>query len=306
MCQPTDPYCWFSPTHLESNNSLDSLDKPLPYNPEPIASQSLAQARENRVPLPPAGLSRILFFPRHTSTVTHLPVYDVNNIYNKAVKGAPMGSGMYKINMMFMRRPKGDGMDSNVEYFINVAPDQSLVTVHQRSVVLNDTYAITVTLPYKRQEESALEVPGLGNFHVIASRFPPNSMEKNEPSQSKFRQYPALAMASNDHPGTQWQLRPQDPGSLCYHLTELNQSNHGEKPEPHIMAVYHYAGGHPHHPVDHSEGVLLLPNNRDPQREMAAIGLVFLLLWHMRDLECSRENILWKLLGRLGARKPSG
>lgn len=129
---------------MESNGSVDSLYKPLPYNSEPLASQSLAQTRENRVRLSPAGLSRILFFPRHTSRVTHLPIYDINNIYNETVKGAPMGSGMYKINMMFMRRPKGDGMNSNVEFFIDIAPDQTLVTVHQRSVVLDDNYAITM------------------------------------------------------------------------------------------------------------------------------------------------------------------
>ncbi|KAK1500487.1 hypothetical protein CTAM01_06422 [Colletotrichum tamarilloi] len=55
-----------------------------------------------------------------------------------------MGSGMYKINMMFMRRPKGDEMDSNVEFFIDVAPNQILVTVQQRSVVLDDNHAITM------------------------------------------------------------------------------------------------------------------------------------------------------------------
>ncbi|KAK1450627.1 hypothetical protein CCUS01_02083 [Colletotrichum cuscutae] len=108
MCQPTDPYCWYIEAHMESKDRLDSLHKPLPYNAEPIASQSLAQTEKKGVPHPPAGLSRILFFPRHTSTVTHLPVYDINNIYNEAVKDAPMGSGIYKINMMFMRRPKGD------------------------------------------------------------------------------------------------------------------------------------------------------------------------------------------------------
>ncbi|UQC88721.1 uncharacterized protein CLUP02_14246 [Colletotrichum lupini] len=111
-------------------------------------------------------------------------------------------------------------------------------------------------------------------------------------------QYPALNMTSDDHPGMQWQLRPQDVGSLCYHLTEDNQRNHGEETESHIMAVYHHAGGHSHHPVDHSD--------RDPQREMVAIELVFLLLWHIRDLEYSKENILSKLLARLGPRKPSG
>ncbi|KAK1512482.1 uncharacterized protein CCOS01_14722 [Colletotrichum costaricense] len=217
-----------------------------------------------------------------------------------------MGSGMYKINMMFIRRPKGDEMDSNVEFFIDVAPNQILVTVHQRSVVLDDNHAITITLPNERQGGSALEVPGLGNVHVLASLLPPFSVGRNGPSLSRSRQYPAINMTSDDHPGMQWQLRPQDVGSLCYHLTELDQRNHGEETESHIMAVYHHAGGHPHHPVDHSEGVLLLPHSRDPQREMVAIGLVFLLLWHIRDLEYSKEKILSKLLARLGPRKPSG
>lgn len=161
------------------------------------------------------------------------------------------------------------------------------------------------TLPRERQGESALEIPGLGSFQVLASLFPPFAMGRNQPSLSRSRQYPALNMTSDNHPGMQWQLRPQDLGSLCYHLTERDKSNHGEETEPHIMAVYHHTGGHPHHPVDHSEGVLLLPHSRDSQREMVAVGLVFLLLWHIRDLECSKENILSRLLGRLGPRRPS-
>lgn len=144
MCQPTDPYCGYIPAHLESKDSLDSPDKPLPYNPEPIVSQSLTETRENRVPPSPAGLSRILFFPKHTSTVKHLPISEASNIYSEAVRGAPVGFGMYKINMMFKRRLKGDEMDSNVQFFIKVAPDESLVTVHQRSAVFDNSDAITM------------------------------------------------------------------------------------------------------------------------------------------------------------------
>lgn len=126
-------------------------------------------------------------------------------------------------------------------------------------------------------------------------------MGKNEPSLSRFRQYPALSMASDDRSGMQSQLRPQGPGSLCYHLTETSQSKYGKEAKPRVMAVYHYAGGHPHHPVDHSEGVLLLPDIRNPQREMIVIEL---LLWHIQDLECPKEKILSKFLVRLGLRKP--
>ncbi|KXH53275.1 hypothetical protein CSAL01_01923 [Colletotrichum salicis] len=307
MCQPTDPYCWYRPDpleSLESKDSLDSLDKPVLYICGRTPLKILAESRGNELPLSPAGLSRVLFFPKHTSRVTHLPIYEVSNTYNEAVKDAPLGSGMYKINMMFMRRPKGDGTDSNVEFFIDVAPDQSFVTIQQRSVVLNEGLAIRITLPTEQQEESVLEVFSLGTFNVRVSRFQPTRMNKSKPSLSTFRQYPALSMVSKDHPGMQWQLRPQDPGSLCYYLTENDQSNADGGTEPPVFAVYHYAGGHPHHPVDHSEGVLLLPETRDSRREMVAIALVFLLLWHMRDLDCPRENTsLSKVLGKFGLRK---
>ncbi|OHE99915.1 hypothetical protein CORC01_04816 [Colletotrichum orchidophilum] len=144
MCRPADPYCWHNPAPIESTDTLDTLDKPVSFDSDPTTATKADDTRRSGLPPSPAGLSRALFFPKHTSKVTHLPIYEVGNAYNEAVKDAPLGSGMYKINMMFMRRPKGDGTDSDVEFFVDVANDGTFVTIHQRSLVLDEGLTITM------------------------------------------------------------------------------------------------------------------------------------------------------------------
>ncbi|GJC88946.1 hypothetical protein ColLi_11784 [Colletotrichum liriopes] len=214
---------------------------------------------------------------------------------------------MYKINMMFMSRPKGDGTDAEVCFFVDVASDKSRVTIEERSMTAGEGATATITLPTEHYGGSSLAVSGLGVFDIHASANRScRTDETGRPLGTDFRQYPALTMKSDAHPGTQWQVRSEDPGSLCYYLMESSRDQKSHKESLRVHAIYHYAGGHPHHPVDHSEGVLLLPDYQDSRNEMVSIALVFVLLWHMRELDVQQEKAsLFKILGKLGIKKTS-
>ncbi|GKT89503.1 hypothetical protein Ct61P_07353 [Colletotrichum tofieldiae] len=229
MCRSSDPYCFAATV------SFDSLDDGLPTKPLPVTVVDRLPGRT--FPPPPADLSRVLFFPKHNSKVTHLPVYEITDAYRQAVKEAALGSNMYKINMMFMSRPKGDGTDAEVCFFVDVASDKSRVTIEERSM----TTGRALPPPC-----SSLAVSGLGVFDIHASANRSyRTDETGRPLGTDFRQYPALTMKSDAHPGTQWQVRSEDPGSLCYYLMESSRDQKSHKESLRVHAIYHYAGATP-------------------------------------------------------------
>ncbi|KPM42930.1 hypothetical protein AK830_g3597 [Neonectria ditissima] len=297
MCRPSDPYC------RKPTAPFGSLSNSLPYSPLPVPVIDRLLGRTFSAP--PAHLSRVLFLPKHNSKVTHLPVYEFTDAYRQAVKDAPLGSSLYKINMMFMSRPRGDGTDADVRFFVDVTTDKSRVAIEERSMATKQGSTATITLPTEQQEDSVLTVPGLGVFHVRASaNLQSGTDESGRPSAPGFRQYPALTMESSDEPGTQWNVRSEDSSSLCYFLTESSVNERGERTQLRTHAIYHYAGSNTHHPVDHSEGVLLVPDSEDSQNQVISVALVFLLLWHMRELDTQQQkSSLSKLLRKLSIGK---
>lgn len=135
MCHPSDPLCIMVPR-------LASLDNMLPYRPLPVAVVSDLMARS--APRLPAHLTRALFVAKHTSHATHLPIYDVTKVYTKKMQDKPFGSAAYQVNMMFLPRPRGDGTDANVCYFVNVDAKRNVVTVEKRDKELPTRQSVTV------------------------------------------------------------------------------------------------------------------------------------------------------------------
>ena len=125
MCRPADPLC------LRKTPVFDNLGGTLPYHPLPTLA--IDNLLGQRFPPIPSHLSRVLFMPKHDNTVTHLPVYEVTNAYQAAVKDAVPGSNGYRVSLWFMDRPKGDGTDAaEVRIFVNNQADH--VTVEERTM----------------------------------------------------------------------------------------------------------------------------------------------------------------------------
>lgn len=135
MCRSSDPLCLMVPT-------LESLSNALPYRPLPVAVVNDLMGRA--APRLPAHLSRVLLLPKHTSRTTHLPIYDITDVYAHKMRDTPFGSSGYQINMMFLPRPKGDGTDGDVRFFSNMDAEGNLVTVEQRSPVFSKAQSVTV------------------------------------------------------------------------------------------------------------------------------------------------------------------
>lgn len=108
---------------------------------------------------------------------------------------------------------------------------------------------------------------------------------------------------------TQWSIRPVGPGSVCYHLVRYRSDAWGVGTDSEIAAVYHHAGPHLALPVDHSEGVLLVPAAPDPHDDVLAIAIVIVLLWHIRESDIpapAKSSSLSKMLGNLRIGKTNG
>lgn len=115
---------------------LYSLSNALSYVPaSKIAIECIIQ---QDTPAILSRLTRVLFLPFHNQATTHLPVYDYQTQYKEAVKVTGFGSIDFKIALMFMRRPRGDGMNESVEWHLNTKSDDSGAILTRRSLG-NDT-----------------------------------------------------------------------------------------------------------------------------------------------------------------------
>lgn len=70
-------------------------------------------------------LSRALYIPRHHSGTAHLPLYDVADRYEDAVRGSDFGSNLYSMLLSQIQKPRGDGLDVPVDYLVDmdIIPD---------------------------------------------------------------------------------------------------------------------------------------------------------------------------------------
>ncbi|KAK8137165.1 hypothetical protein PG984_005105 [Apiospora sp. TS-2023a] len=283
---------------------FDNLGRSLEYNPlpAPVIDKMLGQ----RFPPIPAHLSRVLFVPKHNSTVGHLPIYEVTDVYRKAVKDATFGSHGYRVSLWFMHRPKGDGTDeAEVCFFINNQADH--IIVEQRCLNQADGTVATINLPTGRDEPAVIIGPGQAKSSVRVSTDLPTPSTSQPTSTSsvgpKDPQYPTMSVeTTTGQDVTKWKVWPVGPGSACYHLVRCSSDASRVGADSEIAAIYQHAGPHLTLPVDHSEGIMLVPEVRDPQDEILLVAIVVALLWYVRELNVSapaRTSSLSKMLGHL-------
>ncbi|RYP18148.1 hypothetical protein DL765_004074 [Monosporascus sp. GIB2] len=302
MCLPaTDRSCSRTTFPFETFKSLSNA---LPYSALPAPVLDNLQGRKH--PPQPAHLSRVLFIPKHNSTATHLPIYEITDAYTRAVGGTAMGSNLYTINLMYMDRPRGDGTDADVRFFVDVNGDKTSITIEERTLSSKEGAITTITLPSEQNQHSVLTRSGLDASYIqVASNSDPAFRAGEGRSvHAKFRNYPTLTVRSADNGEIQWKVRPNDHGGVCYHLVGKGTGIAYEGTDFQLKAIYHHAGANLCQPLDYSEGVLLLPEVQDSKNDATAIALVIVLLWHVRKLDDQQEKTsLSKIISRLGIRK---
>lgn len=68
----------------------------------------------------PSHLSRVLYVPRHGSSLSHLPLYDVSGEFSRAVGDTLIGSSLFTTKLAMMKTPSGEGRDAEVRYLIDI------------------------------------------------------------------------------------------------------------------------------------------------------------------------------------------
>ncbi|RYP91584.1 hypothetical protein DL770_002298 [Monosporascus sp. CRB-9-2] len=260
--------------------NFKTLSNTLPYSALPLPVLDNLRGRKYS-PQPP-HLSRVLFIPKHNSAATHLPIYEITDAYTRAVRGTALGSNLYKVNLMYMDRPRGDGTDADVRFFVDVNGDKTSINVEERSMTSKEGAITTITLPREQNEHSVLTRSSLDTSYIqaVSNSDPAFRADERTAVDTKFRNYPTLTVKSADNAEIQWKVQPNDDGGLCYHLLEKRSDVAYESTDFQLKAIYHHAGAHLCHPLDYSEGVLLLPGVQDSKNDATIIALVIVLLWH--------------------------
>lgn len=122
---------------------LESLSNSLTYQPMPttMVERKLCRSIESAQL---QNLKRVLFIPSHNNTTPHLPIYRYDNEYTKAIQDADVGSSAYKVGLMFLRRPRGDGVNENVDWHIDLDENKTRAIISKRSMNPDDSTQVSM------------------------------------------------------------------------------------------------------------------------------------------------------------------
>ncbi|RDA88962.1 hypothetical protein CP532_0665, partial [Ophiocordyceps camponoti-leonardi (nom. inval.)] len=190
----------------------------------------------------PSHLSRVLYIPPHDGFFSALPVHDVSDEYEHAIRYAPLGGGdfigpalmgsrLFVTRLATMRKPcRSDGVEYVVHARVGVSGDASLSV---RSIV-----SISYPVPDTVSSAGTARHPyfALGNGSLPSS------------------------------PTLQWQILPIEDGPLRYTLVELTTPVN-------IRAIYHHLGPGSSLSMPVSEGVLLVSPRGDDESEKEWRGM---------------------------------
>ncbi|KAK1479605.1 hypothetical protein CCUS01_04734 [Colletotrichum cuscutae] len=258
----------------------------------------------------PAHLTRVVYVPNHKDITTHLPLYDYNENYDKAVKKEPIGSSKYKLGLAMMRRPLGDGTDAQVRYLVNFQQGlEGVAATVERRVPSHDGEIVSLHIPADDN----------GNFRVaphsmeqdlqlaVTSSFPVPDTKMHAAANPVRHPWFTISQTSRDGSITvpsnlEWQARPTEDGTLRYTLIDTEAELSGG--EPAIHAIYHHVGIGFALPNDYSEGILLLSEDLSGEAEALAIATLLGVLRQTRSINQPpprprKKSLVKRVLGKI-------
>jgi hypothetical protein len=141
----------------------------------------------------PLHLSRVLYIPQHTSSVLHLPLYDISDSYRKTIGDIPIGSSLFTIRMsQVMKKPCGDGTDlAEVQYLVDfeaahTSEEEKMSAKVQRRVLGNAASEVDLLVSLNDELGSgfrSLSNDGTGSCPLGQKRASPSN--KRQPTPSK-------------------------------------------------------------------------------------------------------------------------
>lgn len=130
----------------------------------------------------------------------------------------------------------------------------------------NQDLSLTITSPSIRPKQYI--TPSSSSSPTLVPR---GSKETTQPSPS----YLISGNRRDEKANLEWHINPARHGGTRYTL--VDQAD-GE-----VRAIYHHAGLESSLPGHYSEGVVLLPRERDPERDAVAVASLLGLLWDIRS-----------------------
>ncbi|KAK1493448.1 hypothetical protein CABS01_11617 [Colletotrichum abscissum] len=258
----------------------------------------------------PAHLTRVVYVPNHKDITTHLPLYDYNENYDKAVKQEPIGSSKYKLGLAMMRRPLGDGTDAQVRYLVNFQKGlEGVAATVERRVPSHDGEIVSLHIPADdngifrvapHSMEQDLQL-------AVTSSFPVPDTKMHAAANPVRHPWFTISQTSRDGSITvpsnlEWQARPTEDGPLRYTLVDTEAELSGG--EPAIHAIYHHVGIGFALPNDYSEGILLLSEDLNGEAEALAIATLLGVLRQTRSINQPpprprKKSLVKRVLGKI-------
>ncbi|KAF9889583.1 hypothetical protein FE257_007091 [Aspergillus nanangensis] len=248
-------------------------------------------------------LTRALYIPRHHSGTAHLPLYDVDDRYKDAVKGAIFGTNLYSMQLSQIEKPRGDGLDASVDYLVDMDTIPDLqenyqLRVQRRTLSANHDITVNVLIPSRATGECTLTPSPQNPFDASALRMTA-SYPLNPSVRGEYlipHPYFTFRLPGQNNQAdrlVRWQVHPAPNNLYRYTLMDLDAAPDGvndavsaESPnpsDPRVLAIYDHVGIVVWLPTDFSEGVLLLREGSDQIQEATIVASLLGILWQIRE-----------------------
>ncbi|KAJ3531494.1 hypothetical protein NM208_g8856 [Fusarium decemcellulare] len=254
--------------------------------PRPPPLSDLKKQQKSHLP---KHLSRVLYFPKHNESTSHLPIYDISQRYSEALGKIPFGSRKYKIELALLWKPRGTNLGDVTRFLVDVNPNGCSSTVRERCIG-RDALEADISLPSQQGEGFRLSTQTRATTSQSHARlrYPmPDKTTKHE-----LIRYPYLTIShesahDRDEPSffLEWQVHLVIGGPMRYDLIDLEKQSQGSSYDDSIVAVFHHCGFEPDLPSAFSEGILLLPEEEQPMLDVTAVSSLFGLLHSVRKRE---------------------
>ncbi|VUC24103.1 unnamed protein product [Clonostachys rosea] len=228
-------------------------------------------------------LTRALYFPSHSNSTTHLPLYNITDSYRESVGDHGVNSaGASRTQLDSIKWPSGNSWDDDVRFLIDYDPARQVAALTERTLY-RDRCEINMSLPSSLDDGFCVRVVApdqLPLCHVsVSSRASRRTLRRAEPQLPSF----VIKGSGPNSPNLEWRARPSESDVVTYELHELYPlyANKGSVSYPKALYQHFHPAGKGNNKAE-TEGILLLSETLNLGEEAVIISSLVGLLWANR------------------------
>ncbi|CAG9956514.1 unnamed protein product [Clonostachys rosea f. rosea IK726] len=228
-------------------------------------------------------LTRALYFPSHSNSTTHLPLYNITDSYRESVGHHGVDSaGASRTQLDSIERPSGNSWNDDVRFLIDYDPARQVAALTERTLE-RDRCEINMSLPSSLDDGFCVRVVAPAQLplcHVSVSS--PTSRRTFRRADPKLPSFVIKGSGPNS-PNLEWRARPSESDVVTYELHELYPlfASKGSVPYPKALYQHFQPTGKGINKAE-TEGILLLSDTLDLGEEAVIISSLVGLLWANR------------------------